>query len=260
MRRRDRYDEPRGGREYPRDERLREENFAGAGGYAPTTWHSDYGFQGSEGAYGDYGGADRFTGDYRGDAAPWMPRQQRAGSDRSWRGDSGERRSRREDSGKRDWGSRERDWEPGARDWEPGARDWESAGSMRGRTSDEPMVVYSEVWTISGPYAGRGPLGYRRSDDRIREDVCEILSRHGDLDASDIEVRVQGGTVELHGNVDDRRDKYLAEDLAESIPGVTDVTSRLRVRKSSRSESYEKKFREERAELDEERDRNIGRA
>ena len=192
MHRRERHYEPRGGRDYPREERLREENFAGPGGYSPTMLHSDYGFQGSEGAYGDYGGADRFTGDYRGDAAPWMPRQERAG--------------------------------------------------------------------FNGPYAGRGPAGYRRSDDRIREDVCEIMSRHGDLDASDIEVRVQDGTVELYGNVDDRRDKYLAEDLAECIPGVTDVMSRLRVRKSSRSESYEQKFREERAERDEERDRNIGRA
>src|SRR5207248_398600 len=42
----------------------------------------------------------------------------------------------------------------------------------------------------SGPHAGRGPRGYQRSDERIREDVCERMCQSGDLDASDIEVRV----------------------------------------------------------------------
>src|SRR5437762_1916123 len=43
---------------------------------------------------------------------------------------------------------------------------------------------------MGGPYAGRGPRGYQRSDERIREDVCERMSDCGELDATDIEVRV----------------------------------------------------------------------
>src|SRR5262245_30542187 len=41
-----------------------------------------------------------------------------------------------------------------------------------------------------GRFTGKGPKGYRRSDDRVKEDVSEALSRDGDLDASEIEVNV----------------------------------------------------------------------
>ncbi|MGE5414701.1 MAG: BON domain-containing protein [Syntrophomonadaceae bacterium] len=82
-----------------------------------------------------------------------------------------------------------------------------------------------------GPFSGRGPKGYRRSDDRIREDVCEALTRDGELDASDITVSVSDGEVTLEGTVTDRRSKRLAEDLAEGrgVRGVRDVHNRLRI-------------------------------
>ena len=79
----------------------------------------------------------------------------------------------------------------------------------------------------AGPHAGRGPKGYRRADERIMEDVCEMMMRHPELDASDIEVRVADGEVTLEGTVLDRRAKRLAEDLAERATGVRDVHNRL---------------------------------
>jgi hypothetical protein len=82
-----------------------------------------------------------------------------------------------------------------------------------------------------GQHAGRGPKGYRRSDDRIREDVNEELTRHPEIDASEIEVRVEGGEVTLTGTVEERRDKRLAEDLAERVPGVNEVHNQLKARK-----------------------------
>src|SRR5256885_12501149 len=42
---------------------------------------------------------------------------------------------------------------------------------------------------------GRGPKGYRRSDERIREEVMERLTFSPDIDASDVEVEVQDGVV-----------------------------------------------------------------
>lgn len=78
-------------------------------------------------------------------------------------------------------------------------------------------------------HAGRGPKGYRRSDERIQEDVNEALTRDPDVDASEIEVRVQNGEVTLTGTVDERRAKRRAEDVAESCSGVTDVHNQLRV-------------------------------
>ncbi|MEA2733737.1 MAG: hypothetical protein QOE14_188, partial [Humisphaera sp.] len=56
----------------------------------------------------------------------------------------------------------------------------------------------------AGDFAGRGPRGYRRGDDRIGEEVCEILTISPDVDASDIDVIVTDGVVTLIGWVDDR--------------------------------------------------------
>jgi hypothetical protein len=81
-----------------------------------------------------------------------------------------------------------------------------------------------------GPHAGRGPKGYKRSDDRIREDVCERLSEHPYLDASEIEVKLQGGEVTLTGTIESRHAKRLAEDVVEQVSGVKEVHNQLRLR------------------------------
>lgn len=71
--------------------------------------------------------------------------------------------------------------------------------------------------------------GYRRPDTRIADDICDRLTRHGWIDATDIEVRVENGEVTLEGTVDSRRAKRLAEDVADSVSGVQDVHNRLRI-------------------------------
>lgn len=91
-----------------------------------------------------------------------------------------------------------------------------------------------------GRFAGRGPKGYKRSDERIREDVSDALMMHPDIDASEIEVKVNDGEVTLTGTVLEREDKYLAEHLCEGVPGVRDVNNSLRVKRASeRDESYD---------------------
>ena len=80
-----------------------------------------------------------------------------------------------------------------------------------------------------GNHRGRGPKGYRRSDERIKEDVSDRLAEHAYLDASDIEVAVKEGEVTLSGTVTHRRDKRAAEDLAEDVSGVKNVQNNLRV-------------------------------
>ena len=83
-----------------------------------------------------------------------------------------------------------------------------------------------------GPgHRGRGPRGYARPDERIREDVSDRLMDDPYLDASDIEVRVSGREVTLDGTVESRRDKRRAEDIAESVAGVAYVQNNLRVRR-----------------------------
>jgi osmotically-inducible protein OsmY len=81
-----------------------------------------------------------------------------------------------------------------------------------------------------GPsYRGRGPKGHTRSDERIREDVSDRIMDDPHVDGSDIELTVSGGEVTLTGTVSSRGEKRRAEDLAESVSGVTHVQNNLRV-------------------------------
>jgi hypothetical protein len=81
----------------------------------------------------------------------------------------------------------------------------------------------------AGRFAGRGPRGYQRSDERIREGVCDALLEADDVDASDIEVTVAAGEVTLQGTVRDRSMKRLAEDLVDGVQGVQQVHNQLRI-------------------------------
>jgi osmotically-inducible protein OsmY len=83
-----------------------------------------------------------------------------------------------------------------------------------------------------GMYAGRGPRGYRRSDERIREDINDNLTDDWYVDASDVEVTVNNGMVTLTGRVDNRDEKRRAEDIAECVSGVSDVSNQLRVERN----------------------------
>lgn len=78
-------------------------------------------------------------------------------------------------------------------------------------------------------YRGKGPAGYTRSDERIRELVCEVLTEDDQIDATNIEVTVKGGEVILSGSVEDRRQKRLAEDVVAEVWGVKDVQNQIRV-------------------------------
>jgi osmotically-inducible protein OsmY len=80
-----------------------------------------------------------------------------------------------------------------------------------------------------GPHRGKGPKNYRRSDERIREEVLDKLTDDPYVDASEIEVAVEGSEVTLMGLVDERTAKRRAEDIVESVTGVKHVENRLKV-------------------------------
>ena len=85
-----------------------------------------------------------------------------------------------------------------------------------------------------GEHKGKGPRGYQRSSERIREDVCDRLSEDPFVDASDIDVKVEGTEVVLSGTVASKEAKRRAEDLVESISGVRNVENRIRVDREHR--------------------------
>jgi hypothetical protein len=97
--------------------------------------------------------------------------------------------------------------------------------------------AFTEIWMVPGPFTGQGPRGYQRSDDRICEEVCERLTQHGHIDASEIEVRVEQGEVILDGMVDSRQTKRMVEDVAEAVSGVKDIRNNLRVNRGDGQQS-----------------------
>ena len=102
-----------------------------------------------------------------------------------------------------------------------------SAGRGMSREEDYRRRLAEEH---GGGHRGRGPRGYRRSDERIAEDVNYRLCDDSDLDAREIEVSVADGEVTLTGRVDNKAARRLAEDIAESVLGVRFVGNKLTIR------------------------------
>jgi len=112
--------------------------------------------------------------------------------------------------------------------------------SARQQSPNGPSVSEREAdpWLNYGPHQGSGPKGWRRSDDSLRETVCEALAYSPSLDAGDIEVTVDDREVTLEGTVADRASKRLAESITERCRDVEDVHNRLVVRKSDDDLSF----------------------
>lgn len=134
----------------------------------------------------------------------------------NWRGQAG--------YGQNDYGRESQSWRPAGQ----GGSAQVGEGYRRG-DAPEQGVSNRQSMSDRGPHSGRGPRGYQRSDDRIREEVSDRLTQHGWLDASELDVEVNQGEVTLQGEVDDRYQKRLAEDIAEQVPGVKDIHNRLKV-------------------------------
>lgn len=131
------------------------------------------------------------------------------------------------------------------RDYGPlyGGRGYRDVGDERGwwdRSTDEVAAWFGDedaqrrrnADSMDRGHRGRGPKGYMRSDERIREDVCDRLSDDSMVDASDVEVSVARSEVTLSGTVGTREERRRAEDCAERVSGVTHVQNNLRVASS----------------------------
>lgn len=98
-------------------------------------------------------------------------------------------------------------------------------GSIRFRGQPEGLVNY----------AGVGPKNYHRSDERIYEEICEILTLDPDIDASEIGVEVKDGEVTLRGSVETKTLRGYAEDAVERVFGVKGVHNFIEVPARTRS-------------------------
>jgi osmotically-inducible protein OsmY len=91
----------------------------------------------------------------------------------------------------------------------------------------------------AGDHRGKGPKGYQRSPERIREDVCDRLSEDEWLDASNIEVQIRNDEVILAGYVNSKEDRRRAEDLVASINGVRNIDNCIRIANSTSGQGRE---------------------
>lgn len=91
---------------------------------------------------------------------------------------------------------------------------------------------------------GRAPKGYQRSDERIREDICDGLMMSW-MNAENVDVQVRNGEVTLQGTVRSRDEKRAIEALAESVLGVKDLINSIRLerREQPRGEAQEPRAR-----------------
>jgi osmotically-inducible protein OsmY len=183
--------------------------------------------------------------DLRGDRDGWAPRH----------GDTAERTRERARDTVRDLTDRDRDGRRGMAEWNDRDRPWSRGADVYPTGSYGPLAGgeipgdrrfgdtrrYSGADPYASPrrdqrdwagpnYAGRGPRGYQRTDERIREAVCDALTDDPGIDASDVEVQVRGGEVTLTGGVRTREEKRFTEDIVERVSGVREVNNNLKVR------------------------------
>lgn len=136
-------------------------------------------------------------------------------------------------SGHPDYFGEHDQWDQGRSDWYGTRGSREEQGRWHpGMHREERYTPYASRFyggQSGETFAGRGPRGYQRNDERIKDDVCERLTMHPEVDATEIEVIVQNGDVTLTGVVHSRWEKRRAEEIAEDVYGVNNVHNNLRM-------------------------------
>lgn len=214
-------DEFRGDRSY--QNAIEEERWRGEGGSQQQFRSSDEGGNFRTGGRRYNADVDRndwssSSDEYNGGrGSRFRGRESFGGSASSGRSQMNERYGSRYDDSRGDqWFSGDGRSQPGDNQWRTDRSQWQP-GSQQGTQQQR------------GQHYGKGPKGYSRSDDRIKEDLSDRMMTHPDLDASDIDMDVNQGEVTLRGNVDSRQSRRLAEDLCDDCHGVRQVNNQLRV-------------------------------
>ena len=166
----------------------------------------------------------------------WMTDRMRDPQQRYGRDDQ-ERfaREERERYGRDDqqrWGREDERWIRASQEWSPYDR---SLPGYRDPSFGFHSQGYNQQGYNQQSYnreqrrLGRPPKGFQRSDERIKEEICEFILRTYWLDAENVVIEVQGGEVTLSGTVDDRQQKRALEDLSSDVLGVKDVHNQIRI-------------------------------
>jgi len=211
--------------------------------YGRTGSYSDWDFQNGGNRSRDF---DTYNSDYNRNSGGNYGQMNRGSSDYDrggyGQGSSNFRQGNYDRYGSQDYGRFNRSQDYGrSRDWDNDFRNDRNDRNWWDRTKDEVASWFGDDDAErrrrmderrEGNYRGKGPKNYTRSSDRIKEDVNDRLSDAWDIDASDIDVSIEGNEVTLSGTVSSKQQKRRAEDIAESVSGVHNVQNNLRVKQN----------------------------
>jgi osmotically-inducible protein OsmY len=237
-------DYTRGGRFYGDDGRgriYREEYGQGGYDYGPTPRGYDegrrFGSREADQRYaremnryrGGYGTDMGLSGGYR--AGTWSGGTGGYDYERGY-GDAGRSETRygREDEGRERFEDRAREAGDFFRRTGQKISSWfEGVGREDRSDYDRDRRAYEDYRADNRGARGLGPKGYKRSDERISEEVHQRLTDDPWVDATNISASVSGGEVTLSGTVETREAKHRAERIVEDLSGVTHVQNNLRI-------------------------------
>ena len=213
--------------------------YGSPGGYGSSGSHASFGGYGQQGQGGQYGQQRHFGGqgaEYGRHGGYGEPSFGGSSGNYGQHGGAGGHRSGQHDfgassgnywehggggyAGQRDYrGSSGGHWQGGGGGYHPEQFGQESFGGDYGQ----------QGWGRQGSMRNRPPKGYTRSDERLKEDICERLMSMPHVDAGEVSVEVKDAKVVLEGTVPERSMKHRIEDCAEGVSGVKDVENRIRV-------------------------------
>lgn len=213
-------------------------NYNQRGGYGENQYSRDSGFNRGrytgdrDEGYGSYNDWRSSSGDYERDYLNYG--SERGANDRS-RDDydryNREGRNYNRGGGNFGGGSYGNDYNRNRREYNED-RDWwdKTSDEVSSWFGDEDAERRRDVdRRMSAQHRGKGPKGYTRSDERIKEDISDRMSDDVFVDASSIDITVEKGEVTLTGTVSTRSEKRRSEDIAEQVSGVKNVENRLRL-------------------------------
>jgi BON domain len=125
------------------------------------------------------------------------------------------------------------DWQRHSTGTDSGARGQEGLGNPGEDTWGEAQFRAERREEQGRRQTNSGPRSRRRPDEALAQEIREILTSDPELEATDIEVEVEGGAVTIRGVVIDSDARLLAEELVESLPGVREIHNRLQAGEGS---------------------------
>lgn len=104
---------------------------------------------------------------------------------------------------------------------------WDNPDSATSMNS--PVWNDGDNWDTPGPLAGKDPKAFTRPDVAIQAQISDRLALSDQLNANDIDVKVENHKVTLDGTVDSEQQRRLAAEIANSVSGVETVQNNLAV-------------------------------